>query len=634
MGKNTEMIDARLEALTNDIFKNMYSEEQISKEIVKKNRNEIKGIIEDLVLNQPTFRQYVNESNCINEKESEDKIREAFVEAFEKRGFVTDIFAEFEEKYISEISNRYNKNEITKEEYESEVIQVIQDVLDKPALNIERNTVIAIAFGMNMSAMDTEEYLLEKALLEQGFNGKDYREVIFWWCLDNDFESFDKPMSKCIKAKELFEIYSDDKKLKELSENSDKDFEINDTVRTTLLSNDEMKYIENESDLIKYLYCLKKANLERKTSLNLSEVYEKLLHRIPYAHEYSSEKLQYYIWRLFAGVKGGELDALVLELGNEYKVIIDSLEYAKEKSVAIAELRKLKGVLEDDCIENIRDFLLKDEKKLYGLTQKAEGKNRRICKYSNRELKDYLYQILSGKTKSEVEDLAEGIMNNPQEYTLAGEHLENRAYYQTVKDSYTEFGVSIDGKKLKASQIKAISDLIWEETNKNYDEESHTRDEIIRSIVKQRNDIKKEVDEGLYEGELLQEMVLERIFSGIVITPKALRKRINFAGEGKDSKKKDKGVFYISRKELLFAYFLDKTVELVDCENKDIRRKHSVEVFEMRASKFLMDNYMYPIYKRNPFDVFILLCMMYEEDPFSYFMANWSLVDMEETKRK
>lgn len=617
MRKNTEMIIKEANALLENIYNGMFTDKEVDKAVKKgkKNREELKKILEDVVVNSPTLRDYVNNYIYINKELNssyssymdigEEESNSNIIKTFEENGYDEEAFPDA--KFI------IDSDKVV--EGADESVQKVINTLDQPAVNIDRISLFAVAFGMNMD-VDETEHMLEKVLLQQGFNSKDYREVIYWWCLKGEFSDFDK-IKKCAKVKEYFTIYENEDKLKELVDKyvCQMDYSISDNTNTILLTN-EMKKIKTEGELFNYLYNLKKANLKRKNSLNLSMLYNKLLHGIPRSDEFNAERLSYYLWQIFAGVTSKEMNDLVDEIGEEYEIFLSCNDNTVDCSKVLLKLKEIYADFDAANILGIKEILGCDYKKLEEKRDNSlitNSKKKKI-RYENDRLKDYLYEMISGRTKSYVNDLAIKFFDDVDKVLdLTPGVFEQTAAVRELRKQKVV---------LNDDQINRIQDLIWEEDRRFSNEDGYSREDIIRSVAKHRANMKENVEEGLYEGELLPKEVLKPLFDGIVITEKGLRLRMNPSGSSN-----------VTRKELLFAYFLERVAWMKDEEKEDnISRKENVEDFEDEASEFLKENHMHPIYKRNPFDLFLIICLMYD-DPFKYIMANWATIEMKTSKK-
>jgi len=112
---------------------------------------------------------------------------------------------------------------------------------------VSRNTVLLIGFGLCLETEQVNE-LLTKAIFEQEINSKDPREVICWYCYDNNFEYS--------KFKELWDEYNN---LSGNSDETDSNFSIDSTVNIR----NSMYSINCDESLFDYLRNLKNGNVSK-----------------------------------------------------------------------------------------------------------------------------------------------------------------------------------------------------------------------------------------------------------------------------------------------------------------------------------------------------------------------------------
>ncbi len=557
MRENTQTIIDRINALSESIYNGMYTDREISRAIenAKNDRNKLKTMLVDVVMNSPTLRDYIENYMFINSSLGADKDRDyrsvstnaynkLIRKAFKANGFLPSVFVDTEDDEES-ISN--------------EIERVIK-CLNKPATTVGRTILFEVAFGLNME-IETLETLLKKALLQQGINAKNYKEVIYWWCLKNEFQDFNNPMDKCKKAKDLLEIYNNEKKLEELSGAwiATKKIEITDDVRTKLLL-DELKNIKEEGNLYNYLYTLKQAKLEAMKSVSVTKEFEELLEEMPRVEEgYINNRLRRYLMEILNGISEEELNEIMSLIGSESGKIIDLRPGVCENTKSIKKIKD-KGIeLSKEQLERIQQYVRKEE-----------------MDYSGHKI---------------IEDIDDFVM-------FFGSEL-------------SRFG-KFDRKLMRVKGGYAV------------------KERAAGNIAKHKAIAKEKVEKSLYAGELLPKKVVERLFDGIVLTEKGLRNRLSV----------DTNIS-ANRKEMLFLYFLINVVGLPDEEeadrecdkqkneadkNEKTYRNKNVDDFMDEASAFLNNLDMQPIYQKSPFDLFLILCLMYDE-PFDYIMASFSLLD-------
>lgn len=121
--------------------------------------------------------------------------------------------------------------------------------------------------------------------------------------------------------------------------------------------------------------------------------------------------------------------------------------------------------------------------------------------------------------------------------------------------------------------------------------------------------------------QLLEPKVLAYLFQDLSFTKKTVMDRIY-------------GDTPVSRKELLTAEFIVYMVELPEDEREEKQyaegtdvltyrdRQDSIMDFEEDVSATLAKLEMERFYVRNPFELFLVFCLLHR-DPFAYFMASW-----------
>lgn len=569
MKESTKAIIDSVEEISKSIYDEMYSEKNVAKAIrAEDGRAKLKHLVEYAIMSSPKLSDYIynyifiqsnmkSEGNDSYEKVTTNKYNKFIRDAFKDNGFIPSVFDE----QVDDSDESVNK----------EIEKVIKG-LDKVATTASRTLVFELAFGLNME-VELVETLLKKAMMQQGINAKDYKEVIYWWCLSNEFTDIKKPFGKCKKAKELVKIYNDDSKLKEIveSEGIKKKIDISDEARTKLLL-DELKGIEDEGDFYNYLYSLKIANIQRHKSVSRTQDFLELLEDMPRAEEgYKNEALRKFLKEVLSDSSSEEIDELVTLMGSENGKIIDLTPGVFESTESMKKIKEKGVVLAYEDIEKIRHLVRKEE-----------------VAYSGHQL---------------IED----------------------------EDDFVKFCLC---EVLRFSHLNVNSMRV----QGGY----AVKERAARNIAAHKVAAKEKVDKGMFEGELLEKEVAESLFEGIVLTEKGIRNRSEI-----------QTTVSVSRKEILFLYFLVNTIGLLDDEkeqetyvdgldeNKDDQkqkkrkeldklggrsyRNKSVDDFKDSASEFLKKENLQPIYLKSPFDLFLILCLMYEE-PFEYIMANYSLI--------
>lgn len=506
----TELIMEKWDGFTKEIYNEKCSTSKINNAIWNNKIDNLLEIIQELIDKSPILQEYIYRYIYIHANLGSDeseyknisstKYNKILEKAFNDNGFTTEIF-DYETEKIPTTDER---------------IKIIKESLGKKTINVDRTIIFELAFGLNMT-VDMLELLLTKVLLQSGINAKDYREVIYYWCLKNDFASLEKEMNKCIKAKELLDIYNDTEKLRNLAQNGR---QIKVPTKTnnnyTLILLKELKSITDEDDLYSFLYELKQKEINTNISITLMKNYKKGLIDAPRLKEFDLVNFKTHLSEIFPNKTQKEIEFIM----DAVKKINYLFTNDSEKSETLESLKQNNVFLTINELEQIQEYLLEDSK----------------------------------------------------EYNT-NSHIQPRLRGNT------------------------------------YD----TREYIIENFDFQLALIKDKIFQGDYTKKLLPEKYLKKIFSGFIISDKTLRNRL-----GKTANIK------ISRKELLYSYFIayigDEGIKAEDCEEE-------VDAFTDYASAFLVENNMYQIYERSPYDLFLLLCMMHE-NPYNYFMASWAMANL------
>ena len=524
----TQIVINKINELSEGIYKGMCTEGEIYKEIAEardKNRVRLKQMLSEVVEKSPELGEYIYQYIYINQSndakphpDTSNYYNGVIREAFRQNGFNVTLFSGEE-------------SENPEKENQKEVERIITH-LKKSAICADRTVMFELAFGLNMDGEMVEE-MLKKALMQQGINAKDYREVIYWWCLNNEFQDFENPTNKCKKAKELIEAYNDIDKLEKLaSEWQKRSFlKMNDNVNTVLLL-EKLKKIKEEGQLYYYLYTLKKADLKVKKSVTMVRAYRELIRDLPREDvEYTNPKLRQYLSNILE-VEKDYIDELMTLIASETGTVMDSSPAVYLKSNTMQKLKNDGINLTINQIERIQKLILDEEQDYAG--------------HSSIDDENDLYNFICDE---EV-------------------------------DSVTE----------------------------------SARKRIQSTMEKKLEIVKNEVSNGLYKEDLLPKSVAEKLFADFDITERVLRTRLSLNEKVR-----------ANRKDIIFLYFLDETVGLLEEELFEKQsREISVDDFIDEASVFLENRNLYPIYLRNPFDLFLIVCLLHD-DPFKYFMANWAL---------
>lgn len=524
----TQLVINKINELSEGIYKGMCTEGEMYKEIAKardENRAKLKQMLSEVVEKSPELGEYIYQYIYVNQSEdikshpdTANYYNGVIREAFGKNGFNVALFSGEEPENL-EVENQKE-------------VEIVIKHLKKAAICADRTIMFELAFGLNMDGEMVEE-MLKKALMQQGINAKDYREVIYWWCLNNEFQDFENPTNKCKKAMELIEVYNDIDKLEKFASEwqTRSSIKINDNVSTVLLSK-EVKQIKEEGQLYNYLYTLKKADLKVEKSVTMVRTYRELIRDLPREdEEYTNPKLKQYLTNIL-DVEKAYIDELITLIGSETGTVMDLNPAVYLKSNTMQKLKDDGINLTIDQIERIQK-LVQDEEQGYAGHGSTDDEND-------------LYKFICDEEVHSVTESARKRIQNTME------------------------------KKLDA--------------------------------------IKNKVENGLYKEELLSENVAKKIFADFIITEKGLRTRLSLNEK-----------LQASRKDILFSYFLGETVGLLEEEAfEEQSRECSVEDFIDEASVFLEKRNLHPIYLRNPFDLFLIVCLLHD-DPFEYFMANWSL---------
>lgn len=524
----TKLVIEKINELSEVIYKGMCTEGEIYKEIAKArddSRSNLKQMLSEAVEKSPELGDYIYQYIYVNESANEEPHKDTanyyngvIREAFSENKFDISLFLEVEPEKL--------------EDENKKAVEAIIKHLKKPAICADRTVMYELAFGLNMDGEMVEE-MLKKALMQQGINAKDYKEVIYWWCLNNEYFDIENPTSKCKKAKELIALYNDMEKLEELvsMHRIRSGIKINDNIGTVLLL-EELKKIKEEWQLINYLYTLKKADLKVGKSVTMVRAYRELIRDLPREdEEYTNPKLRQYLYSILK-VDKVYVDELITLISSEMGILMDlnSAIYMNSKT-----MQKLKndGInLSLDQIERIQK-IIQDEEQVYAGHGASDDAND-------------LYKLIC---EEDIESVPEG-----------------------------------------------------------------ARIRIQNTMERKRELVRNKVENGLYDDVLLSKDIAKKIFADFVITEKGLRTRLSLYEKVR-----------VSRKDILFSYFLGETIGLPEEETfEEQSRECSVEDFIDSASVFLERRNLHSIYLRNPFDLFLVVCLMHD-DPFEYFMANWAL---------
>lgn len=189
--------------------------------------------------------------------------------------------------YDEVTTNQYNKimEEAFKDnglELNEKEMQKIKSELDKKASRANREVLFQIAFGLNLECEEVS-LLLKKALLQQDFNAKNYKEVIYYWCFANGSGELGK--HKIDTANKLIEMYEKD----DFTELDKKSY-IKEDTETRMLLNCVLEF-NDETEFKKYLTDLRRAQLDssKRNRVNLVNLYEGLLTDIPRIDTYKKE---------------------------------------------------------------------------------------------------------------------------------------------------------------------------------------------------------------------------------------------------------------------------------------------------------------------------------------------------------
>lgn len=112
----------------------------------------------------------------------------------------------------------------------------------------------------------------------------------------------------------------------------------------------------------------------------------------------------------------------------------------------------------------------------------------------------------------------------------------------------------------------------------------------------------------------LKHDILQKIFANICISERVIRNRIN-------------GTVPVSRKELLFMYFITNTITYSNIQDNPLECETDINkrVREFKAGvNYLMENCrMCNLTLASPFDFFLYFCLMHK-DPLIYFLDSWN----------
>lgn len=184
----------------------------------------------------------------------------------------TNEYNKIMEKAFKDNGLELNENEMQKIKYE----------LNKKASRANREVLFQIAFGLNLECEEVS-LLLTKALLQQDFNAKNYKEVIYYWCYAKD--SGEPGKHKIDIANKFIEMYEKEdftelRGRRHIGEGQD-----------TKQLLDKVLGFENEAKFIEYLKDLKcsQMDLSKRNRFRLVEEYIDLLTNIPRIDTYKKE---------------------------------------------------------------------------------------------------------------------------------------------------------------------------------------------------------------------------------------------------------------------------------------------------------------------------------------------------------
>lgn len=371
------------ELILNKVIEIMDRNEPYEK-IFKGDSDSLVKMLEELAYERiPTFGDYIRAYLYENHEElnlkyssafkiPEDKLWTCIKESFKANGMKGrgDLF-----------SNKINLS-VKKDMLVNSGIAVDMKRARQKSMSIARNDIFLFAFGLGMDSDDVSR-LLCNALLTYDFNPKDYREVIYYWCLNrNNKTTKISPYEKMI---ELMKFY--DKCKPQTGENPESH---------TIVLNGRMRGLNSEEEVWDYLLRLKGSNAENLALKGITESFDStvrmLKESLGYPHYNENQKL----------VDIG-LDALISEVRLERKDIYEN--YIKNNNK-----KPDNGLIKESVLGKLFEGITFSKKSFeHRMSTKSKTVSRTSA--SRRELLINSFIIFCNKNINENEDWFENIEN-------------------------------------------------------------------------------------------------------------------------------------------------------------------------------------------------------------------------------
>lgn len=222
-------------------------------------REELKELLLSVVSNTPKFKEYIFFYVYINAM-------------YDGKADIMEYKNIQDEKYLDIIKCAFKEN--TGRNF----CERHRKALEKESYKVDREIVFEYGFGLNMEREEVSK-LLKKALLQQDYNLKNYKESIYYWCYKNAITG-----RKDKKAKELIGEYERGEIINGIREIQRRPVEImtKDTDTILLLQNAN---IETENELREHLYSIYNSDLNIEASISLMERYDRIIQSLPIVYE-------------------------------------------------------------------------------------------------------------------------------------------------------------------------------------------------------------------------------------------------------------------------------------------------------------------------------------------------------------